>query len=71
MIDINEIYMTPSYSLFRSRTFWTIIAMMIVGAGNAVIPVIPAPYSALVVCVLGVVASYFHLDTGNSTAGSN
>lgn len=45
--------------------------MALVGAGNAVVPVIPAQYSAIVVVILGAIASAFHLQTGLSTTGSN
>lgn len=63
--------MTQTYSLLRSKTFWTIIAMVVVGAGNAVLPVIPTADQAVIQLVLGVLASYFHLQTGQSTTGSN
>lgn len=45
--------------------------MAVIGAGNAVVPVIPVQYSAILLVVLGAVASAFHLQTGNSTTGSN
>lgn len=60
-----------NYSLLRSKTFWTIVAMGIVGAGNAIVPVLPATYQAIVEIVLAAMASSFHLGTGNSTTGSN
>lgn len=60
-----------NYSLLRSKTFWTVTAMVLVGAGNAVLPVVPMQYQAVLVLILGSLASYFHLQTGNSTTGSN
>ena len=60
-----------NYSLLRSKTFWTIVAMAVLGAGNAVLPVIPADYQAVVMLVLGGLASLFHLSTGQSTTGTN
>ena len=60
-----------NYSLLRSRTFWTIVAMAVVGAGNALVPVIPTDYQAIALLALSALASYFHLQTGNSTTGSN
>ena len=63
--------MQSSYSLLRSKTFWTIVVMAVVGAGNALVPVIPADYQALVLLVLSALASYFHLSTGQSTTGTN
>lgn len=59
------------YSLLRSKTFWTIVVMALVGAGNAILPVLPVEYSSSLVVILGILASYFHLQTGNSTTGSN
>ena len=63
--------MTQAYSLFRSKTFYTIVAMMVVGAGNAVIPVVPAQYSSILVVLLGLVASYFHLSTATTAGATN
>ena len=60
-----------NYSLFRSKTFWTLIAMFAVGGGNAVIHVLPPNIQAIVMAILTLMASYFHLSTGNSTTGAN
>lgn len=60
-----------NYSLLRSKTFWTIVAMGVVGAGNALIPVLPPEYATIVLTILGILASVFHLQTGNSTTGEN
>lgn len=60
-----------NYSLLRSRTFWTIIAMFIVGGTNAIVSVLPVGLEPIVMLVLSAVASYFHLQTGKSTAGMN
>ncbi len=59
------------YSLLRSRTFWTIVAMFVVGGGNAVVQVLPAGAQAFIVLALSALASYFHLQTGQSRTGSN
>lgn len=60
-----------NYSLFRSKTFYTIVAMAIVGAGNALIPVIPAAYASVIQILLGALASYFHLGTAQATGATN
>lgn len=60
-----------NYSLLRSKTFWTMVLMFVVGGGNAIVPIIPTADQALAMLVLTGVASYFHLKTGQSTAGSN
>lgn len=60
-----------NYSLWRSKTFWTIVLMAIVGGGNAIVPVLPPTYSASVITVLAILASVFHLSTGQSTTGTN
>lgn len=51
-----------NYSLLKSRTFWTLIAMFIVGGGNALLPIIPPAYQALAEGLLGILAAYFHKD---------
>lgn len=60
-----------NYSLLRSRTFWTLVATAVVSVGNIFLPVIPVEYQAVLTMLLLGVASVFHLQTGNSTAGSN
>lgn len=60
-----------NYSLFRSRTFWTIVAMFVVGGLNAIMNWMPANLQAGAMVLLTVLASYFHLQTGRSTSGSN
>lgn len=63
--------MNTTYSLLRSKTFWTIVIMAFIGAGNALVPVLPPAYSSLAVILLGALASMFHLSTGQSTSGVN
>lgn len=60
-----------NYSLLRSKTFWTIVAMFVVGGLNAISPVITAQAQTVLELVLTFIASYFHLQTGQSTTGSN
>ncbi len=60
-----------NYSLLRSKTFWTIVLMALIGAGNAIVPVIPPDYAGVLETILAVLASIFHLQTGRSTTGSN
>lgn len=63
--------MTQTYSLLRSKTFYTVVLMALIGAGNAVVPIIAPNYAAVLVVVLGAIASIFHLSTGLSTSGTN
>lgn len=60
-----------NYSLLRSKTFWTIVAMVIVGSGNALLPVIPADYASVIQLILGAIASYFHLGTATKVGATN
>lgn len=50
------------YSIFKSRTFYTVVAMFIVGGLNAIVPVLPADVQAIAMAVLGVAATYFHIS---------
>jgi hypothetical protein len=58
-----------NYSLLRSRTFWTVVAMFVVGGGNAIVPILPPAFQALVEGLLGILAAYFHKD-GMIAAGA-
>lgn len=60
-----------NYSLLKSKTFWTIVLMVVVGAGNAVVPVLPADWQAIVEAVLGALASAFHLSTAKNAGAIN
>ena len=63
--------MKPNFSIFFSRTFWTIVAMAIVGGGNAVLPVIPPQAAAILTVMLGLLASYLHVNPSqNYNTGS-
>lgn len=51
-----------NFSLFKSRTFWTVVVMFVVGGGNALVPVLPAPVQTAAMAVLGIMAAYFHVN---------
>lgn len=52
------------YSLLKSRTFYTIVAMFFIGGLNAITQVLPPDIQTLAMAVLGALAAKFHLDTG-------
>lgn len=54
--------MQKTFSILYSRTFWTIVAMFIVGGGNAILPIIPPAASTILSAFLGIVAVYFHTN---------
>lgn len=49
-------------SIFKSRTFWTVVVMFFVGGGNAIVPVLPASFQAIVMLALSALATYFHVN---------
>lgn len=60
-----------NYSLFRSRTFWTLVFMFVVNGYAAVSGQVPGNIDLVINAVLSLLASYFHLQTGQSTSGTN
>lgn len=46
----------------KSRTFWTVVVMFIIGGTNAIASFIPAGFETPLMAVLGLVATYFHLN---------
>jgi hypothetical protein len=60
-----------SYNIFKSRTFWTLVATFVYNVWQLAAPSVPAQYSSLIDFVLTSVAAYFHLQTGVSTTGTN
>lgn len=63
--------MTNTYSLLRSKTFWTLVATFVVGVGNLFVPILNPEMQGIVTTILLMVASYFHLQTGLSDTGTN
>lgn len=59
------------YSLFRSRTFYTLVLMFAFDAVSVYGNLLSPNTFALVNLILTSVASYFHLQTGKSQAGAN
>ncbi len=51
-----------NFSILKSRTFWTVVAMFVVGGGNAIVPVLPVGIQALALLILGGMATYFHIN---------
>lgn len=51
-----------NFSVIRSRTFWTVVLMFIVGGLNAVLPVIPVGAQVFVQGLLAVLAMYFKFN---------
>jgi len=54
--------MQPNFSIFASRTFWTLVVMFVVGGLNAIVPVLPASVQTIAMAILGLLATYFHVN---------
>lgn len=67
----NENYMNNTYSLFRSKTFWTLVIMSVLPIANAIVPVLPASVQDVVTVLLGLVAAQFHKSTATSSGAVN
>lgn len=51
-----------NYSIIKSRTFWTVVVMFLVGGVNAIIEFIPAGAQTAVMAGLTALAAYFHVN---------
>lgn len=60
-----------NYSILRSRTFWSAVALFIVTGGNAIMPMLPTNASAFLGMVFLVMTSYFHLETAKTSGAVN
>lgn len=60
-----------NYSLFKSRTFWTIVFMFVFNGFVAISGSISPEWSVPINFLLTSLAGYFHLQTGQSTTGTN
>jgi hypothetical protein len=61
IIDI-LIYMETLFRILKSRTFWTIVAMFIIGGVNAISQLIPENLQALIMGILALLATYFKIN---------
>jgi len=60
-----------NYSLFRSKTFWTLVFIFLFNGYNAISGQIPAAASVVVNLIFTGLASVFLHSTRESTTGSN
>ena len=60
-----------NYSLLRSRTFWTLVVVFLYNGYAAISGQLPGNVTVVVDLIFTALASYFHLQTGKSTTGSN
>lgn len=63
--------MDNTYHLIRSRTFWTLVFMFVTNGFMAISGELNPTLVVVVNTMFSVAASYFHLQTGKSTTGSN
>lgn len=70
-VDPSEITTNMNYSIFRSKTFYALVFIFVFNGFAAISASLPADVVVGVNAVLGLVASIFHLQTGNSTSGAN
>lgn len=60
-----------NYSLLRSKTFWTLVVMFLYNGYAAISGQLPGDVTVIVNIIFTALGSYFHLQTGQSTAGTN
>lgn len=63
--------MQNTYSLFRSKTFYTIIVMFLIGGFQGITSFLPSGSETIILGALGLLASYFHLDTAKTGGVTN
>lgn len=59
------------YNILKSRTFWTFVAMFVIGGGNEIVPLLPPTYAALAMAALMGLGQYFHIDGIKSAAAGS
>lgn len=56
------------YNIFKSRTFYTILAMFVIGGLNAIVQILPPDVQTVFMAALSILAAKFHLDTGRGNS---
>lgn len=59
------------YNPLKSRTFWTIVITVAIGAINAAVPFLSPDLQAVIQGILGVLAIYFHQSTAVNAGATN
>lgn len=70
-VATDNIFMTTTYSLLKSKTFWTLVFTFLSNGFLAISGNFNPTTVMAVNGILTIVASVFHLETGKSTTGSN
>jgi hypothetical protein len=60
-----------NYSLFRSKTFWTLVIGFLYQVWQLAMPSVSPAASGVIDAIFLMLASVFHYQTGVSTTGSN
>lgn len=63
--------MNTTYSIFRSRTFWTLVVAGVLPVINLFVPILPQGFQALAEIILASLATYFHASTAQSSGATN
>lgn len=63
--------MTNTYSIFRSKTFWTLVIAGLLPLVNLFVPFLPQGIQAIAELLLATLASYFHTQTAISAGAVN
>lgn len=63
--------MNATYSLIKSRTFWTLVVMGLIPIVNLFLPLLSPQYQAAIEPILGFLAAYFHNDTAQRSGATN
>jgi hypothetical protein len=51
-----------NFDFLKSKTFWTLVVVVVINSINANKTMIPAEYLTIVDALLGILATYFHID---------
>lgn len=63
--------MQNTYSLLKSRTFWTLVIMALLPVANTIVPTLPMNVQDIATVVLGLLAAYFHNSTAQKAGATN
>ena len=64
--------MTTTYTLLKSRTFWTIVIMSLLPVVTTyIVPTLPPEWATVANIVLGAIAIAFHNDTAQKAGATN
>lgn len=63
--------MNTNYAFWRSGAFWSVVVMFLIGGFQNISSMIPAGWEPIIMGLMGVLATYFHVSVAKQFGATN